>query len=233
MTASARTLRIVWAGEVPDDIRDVAEYSVREFAPLFPEHVNTLVVRFLEENGVEHLPGRATPMAFVSHADEGVAITIMLHVPSFHAYWLHAAILRAILDLHFDERPEHWWPALSFLLEKTGSAESYLLPPTGIAGVAEIYRRVMREHLTPVLDLLAGEIGMLRGETEFAPLWNRKNVPHAARVVAMMEYDFNPIYEAGPEFLNYVDEKGWSQLTERWVEEQLRHTGAQKRHELE
>lgn len=200
----------------------MAEYSARDFASLFPEHADTLVFRYHEDEGSVSLPGRSSPMAFVSDADEGVAITITLDSRPFDAYRLHAAILRAILDLHFDERPEHWWPALSFLLDKTRRTENYLLPPTGIEGVEQIYRRVMRERLNDVLDLLAGEISMLRGDYAFAPLWNRKTVPQGARIVAMMEYDFNPIFEAGPDFLDYVDEKGWAHLTERWVEEQLR-----------
>jgi hypothetical protein len=220
MLSSERTLHIRWSSKVPDDVREVAEYSARDFAPLFPEHADTLVFRYHEDEGFDNLPGHSSPMAFVSDADEGVAITITLDSRPFDAYRLHAAILRAILDLHFDERPEHWWPALSFLLANTRSAESYLLPPTGIAGVEQIYRRIMRERLNEVLDILAGEISLLRGDYKFAPLWDRKNVPRGARIVAMIEYDFNPIYVAGPDFLNYVDENGWTLLTEKWVEEQ-------------
>jgi len=228
MSTPERALRILWSGEAPDVIRDVAEYSAHDLAPLLPEHVDTLVFRFLEDDTCEYLPGRSTPMAFVSDAEEGVGITIMLDMPSFHAKWLHSAILRAILDLHFDERPEHWWPALSCLLKKAGSADSYLLPAAGVAGIEQIYRRMMREHLTPVLNLLAGEIGMLCGEDVFVPLWERKNVPQAARVVAMLEYDFDPVREAGPEFVNYLDEKGWTLFTEEWVDEQLQQRGAQE-----
>lgn len=225
MTSSNRTLRILWSSEVPDAVREVAEWCVRDYAPLLPESVDALVLHFLAEESVEPLPGRCTPMAFVSDSDQGVGITIMLDIKAFHPVWLQSAILRAILDLTFDERPENWWPALSYLLARTDPHKDYLLPPSGITGVEQIYRRVMREQLGHVLDLLATEIEMLRGDHVFAPLWTRKGASPGARVAAMMEYRFNPVEEAGPDFLDWLDEKGWGHLAEQWVEEQRRQRG--------
>ena len=136
-------------------------------------------------------------------------VTVMME-PEFIPEVLHRGMVRAMLDVAFEERPDRWWDALSRTIRSTPRAVDYVFPETGVVGLERIYQAAVRGQMARVLDLLVDEMLMMSGSAQFMPLWNREGVPQGVRVAAMAEYNFDPLQDAF--FTEWMREKGLGDL---------------------
>jgi hypothetical protein len=202
-SAMSTPLSLTWQTTAPDHIRLLAEECIQDHAAILPPEVRAIELRLDLFPGLR-LPGPPGPPALFSNLDAPYELTLWDDGTHYPLEVIRSAIVRAMVDLTFQERAEAVAPVVTAILRNIPHTSNYPMPKEGVDGLASIFQQYARNLLEPLLDVLVEEIGMMKGELPHIPFWERDGIPGGTAIAAMFRYEFDPVQDGPPEFREWL-----------------------------